>query len=167
VSNILSIDPGLAVKGGTGWALWSDRVLVAAGLATARGILLPKRIAEIEAIIKFERAGRLIHEVVIEKMQSYTLDKQKGDQNDLIDLSLLGGRLSALAEDPENVTFVAPATWKGQVPKGIVEKRARAVLTPNELQAFERGVTGVAKSAQHNVWDAVGIGLWRLSRGWR
>jgi len=162
--NLLSIDPGLAVKGGTGWAMWTDDVLVAAGLATTRAYSLEVRLKEIEAIVKFECAGRFVHEVVIEQMQVYTLDKQKGDQNDLIDLSLLGGRLSALAE---TLTLVRPGTWKGQVPKSVLAKRARATLGPGELQAFKRGVTGVAKSAHHNVWDAVGIGLWRLGRSGR
>lgn len=165
--NILSIDPGLAAKGGTGWALWTDNILVAAGLATTSAYGLEARIIaiehEIDGAIGDHIAGDL-DEVVIEQMQVYTLDKQKGDQNDLIDLSLLGGRLSCLAE---TLTLVRPGTWKGQVPKSVLEKRTRATLGPGELQAFERGVEGVAKGAHHNVWDAVGIGLWRLGRSRR
>jgi hypothetical protein len=51
---------------------------------------------------------------------------------------------------------VLPNKWKGNLPKKICKDRCKAVLTPEELARV--------KTEDHNVWDAIGIGLWYLGR---
>jgi hypothetical protein len=45
--------------------------------------------------------------------------------------------------------------WKGSVPKRITQARAMAELSPGEM-SIARG--------NHHVWDAIGLGLWKLGR---
>ena len=69
---------------------------------------------------------------------------------------------SALAPYSKSILHVTPAQWKGQTPKKVTEQRARKALTWDELVAVE---LPSARSLHHNVWDAVGIGLWRWGGG--
>jgi len=91
--------------------------------------------------------------VVVEKPVSYTLAQQKGDQNDLIDVALSAG--AAMAACPVALTF-APGEWKGQVPKHIHHARIDRDLTLPMRAAIAR----VAKTKQHNLLDAIALGLW-------
>lgn len=157
---ILSLDPGLAVEGGTGAVLWREKQLVAAGLFTAKGTL-EERIADLHS--QGENFVGHLHLfadlVVIEKMKVYK--RQKGDPEDLIDLSILGGRLSALGLD---CRFVEPSAWKGQVPKHVVKRLVEKELTVGETEVLAAALKGIAAGKRHNVFDAVGIGLHALER---
>lgn len=156
---ILSIDPGLSLTGGTGYALFSPS-LIGCGLVTPREERLEDRIAEISAEI-LRRAQHELSEIVIEKMKVYPFAKQKGSQGDLIDLAHLGGRLLGLGH---RATLVEPSTWKGQVPKDVVKGLVEHRLTPAELETLDAGLASVSAGKRHNVYDAVGIGLWHLKR---
>ena len=159
---VLSIDPGLSPKGGTGYALFQDGALMHAGLATPSAVRLEDRIVAIAHEIRSDCAhyGEL-DEVVIEKMKVYSFAKQKGSQGDIIDLAHLGGALLHLAR---SAVLVEPAGWKGQVPKDVVQGLVEHRLTENENAALLYSLGPVARSRRHNVYDAVGIGLWRLRR---
>lgn len=50
-----------------------------------------------------------------------------------------------------------PGEWKGHVPKGIHHRRVNRSLRPAELAIMPA-------SAEHDAWDAVGIGLFALAR---
>jgi hypothetical protein len=158
----LAIDPGLSLTGGTGYALFAGGALP---VLTACGLVVPKakRIEDRVEEIGIELARRIgtvaADEVVIEKMKVYGLAKQKGDQGDLIDLAHLGGALLCFGT---RATLVEPSTWKGQVPKDVSERLVNDNLTMNERALLKR--CGVPKSKRHNVYDAVGIGLWKLRR---
>lgn len=151
--------PGLALSGGTGCALFQGD-LVAAGLVASSSERLEDRIAEIFVEIGRRFTGD-IDEVVIEKMKVYEFSKQKGSQGDIIDLAHLGGRLLGLGK---RAVLVEPARWKGQVPKDVVQGLVEARLTENENAALLHYLEPVARSRRHNVYDAVGIGLWHLKR---
>lgn len=158
---ILSIDPGLSLTGGTGYALFSPS-LIGCGLVTPREERLEDRIAEIHLELQRRCApyGER-SEVVIEKMKVYAFAKQKGSQGDIIDLAHLGGCLMELAR---RATLVEPSTWKGQVPKDVVKGLVEHRLTPAELETLDAGLASVSAGKRHNVYDAVGIGLWHLKR---
>lgn len=162
MSRILAIDPGVSLKGGTGYALFEHGALLHVGLATPSAARLEDRIAEISHEIQRDcaRYGER-SEVVIEKMKVYSFAKQKGSQGDIIDLAHLGGALLHLAR---TAVLVEPAGWKGQVPKDVVQGLVEARLTETENEVLLLGLEPVARSRRHNVYDAVGIGLWHLKR---
>jgi hypothetical protein len=85
------------------------------------------------------------------------------DINDILDLACLVGRLQGrLEEKGVDVELVYPRTWKGTVPKDIHNKRVLAALSKEELAKLPKRPR--AKDYDHNMLDAVGIGLWKLGR---
>jgi hypothetical protein len=78
------------------------------------------------------------------------------DPNDLIKLALLGGYLAGINNSARR-WYIHPQDWKGQVPKKIDNER-----TLRQLKDNERHILG--ERPNHNVVDAVGIGLWALGR---
>lgn len=81
---------------------------------------------------------------------------RRSDPNDLLDVAGVAGAVAALFE---NVLWVFPQEWKGQVPKEVMNSRVKKRLTPEEL----RRITSVG-ALDHNTLDAVGIGLHLLGR---
>lgn len=81
--------------------------------------------------------------------------KETRSPNDLLPLCYANG-LATAALAPKTIQAVDPARWKGTIDPDIVIERVKNALTPNEVAA--------CKSKDHNTWDAVGIGLWRLKR---
>lgn len=165
VTLTVAIDPG---KHGCGFATYLDGVLVHAayvsGLGGAAHPLLEVAgpvgalVDQLLAALAYDK----VDELVIERPQVYDAPQQRGDQNDLIDLAVVvGGLLGTLSGRCRASLLVRPAEWKGQTPKDITETRAKARLSTSELAAIE---LPKAKTVQHNVWDAVALGLWRLGR---
>lgn len=100
--------------------------------------------------------------LVWERPQIYRASKSKGDPNDLIGLAAIGNGVAADARW-QGVLAPTPAQWTGQVkkatkgsawksPRGM---RIRSRLAPDELALVPD---------QHDVVDAVGLGLWALGR---
>ena len=85
------------------------------------------------------------------------------DPDDVLCLVLVLGHLWGTFHGTEGfkVELVRPATWKGQVPKKIMNNRIIATLTKAEQQLVHDKVR-----SNHNAIDAVGIGLWALRRPW-
>lgn len=84
--------------------------------------------------------------------------QQKGDLNDLLDLAGVGGAIASSCTT--EVESVFPADWKGQTPKDVMTERIKRACTPEEKATAEK----CAASLAHNLWDSVGIGLYKLSR---
>ena len=155
---IISIDPGVRTAG---FALWDGAYLHRAGLLRSDRITI-----EPPWVTLYEESFRLTQfspftEIVIERPQVY-VRRGKGDPNDLIALALAAGLIvgTLLVEHPRaKVTEYLPATWKGQVPKKIMVERIKKGLTEGE---HKRVNLPTAASLAHNVWDAVGIGLYHL-----
>lgn len=160
MKTLISIDPGFGYRGGTGYTLWHDSRFVKAGLAKSEAEDLTERITAIFAQVS--AAVGTAEEVVIEKPRSYKLDKQKGDQNDLIDLAIVVGRMLPLGT--KKMTLVEPATWKGQVPKDVIKLLVLGKLDGEEPDELKKCLQGITPGTQHNVYDAVGIGLHHLRR---
>lgn len=80
---------------------------------------------------------------------------RRTDPNDLLDLSLVtGGLIYAFRQAKTKVIY--PADWKGQTPKKVMNHRVFSRLTVEEQLALG--------TKNHNVLDAVGIGLYYLGR---
>jgi hypothetical protein len=80
--------------------------------------------------------------------------------NDLLDLAMCSGAFyGALCVDMHaSLRLVEPAEWKAQVPKDICRRRIEAMLTEAEKACIKKG------GEMHNVYDAIGIGLFGLGR---
>ncbi len=77
--------------------------------------------------------------------------------NDLMDLSFAAGQIAGAAD---NVQSVFPREWKGNVEKAIMTERIIALA--KKRKEYKYATLPKAKSKQHNVWDAVGIGYWHF-----
>lgn len=161
MSRMLAIDPG---RRAIGWALFCGSDLDLCGLIRANEADLPT-----DALRMAREVDRTVCRLVIERMRVYPIQQQKGDQNDLLDLSFVSGVVVGVvagnkAQGETHVELVTARDWKGQVPKDVVHKRILAVLSSNERLVLEKGTAKVPASLRHNVLDAVGIGLWACSR---
>ena len=84
----------------------------------------------------------------------------KTDANDLLDLAMCAGAFygALCVEMRSNLTLVEPAEWKAQVPKDVTRRRIEGFLTDAEKAVIKKG------GEMHNVYDAIGIGLFALGR---
>jgi hypothetical protein len=146
---LVSVDPG---KHKVAWALFVDGVLHTCGSSYSKGS------------IRAAASVPVADAAVVEVPQVYA--RSKGDPNDLVDVAVMAGAaaISAAAAAFCPTTFVRPCEWKGQTPKSVCWKRARNVLTDEEVAAQEAGYRAVTKSEGADVRDAVALGLWALGR---
>jgi len=91
---------------------------------------------------------------VCEKPLVYRIGAGKGDPSGMIKTGMSGARILALFPE-SSITHVPPSRWKAQVPKALMCTRVLDRLTDDE-RALVPG--------NHNVLDAVGIGLFSLGR---
>jgi hypothetical protein len=145
VETLLAIDPG---KKKLGWAFFSAGVLVRCGLSRIDGIDTLGRLAVIHAL-QLPCATRGI----VELMTVYP-GEGKSAPSDLLDVATVGAEVAGRKCD--FVEYVRPRDWKGQVPKEIHHPRIRERLESYELV--------VAKGANHDTMDAIGLGLHALGR---
>lgn len=105
--------------------------------------------------------GDLNRILVIEMPKVYGAGQQVGDQNDIVNLAGVVASLCVLGHYSSRRTLY-PRDWKGTIdPDVFIEDRIKPRLFPNELEAIR---LPTAKSLQHNVFDAVGIGLHVVGR---
>lgn len=107
-------------------------------------------------------------ECVIEIPQVYRASKSKGDPNDLIKLATVAGRLAEYYESRGlRVQLVKPREWKGQLPKKVMQNRLLGTRGPQWTRDEINALAGAANRVgnyDHNVLDAVALGMWRLGR---
>lgn len=148
------VDPGVK---GCGLALFEGQNLVWACYVSRtrrpkHRLAGPDRNDLIDLTTGFEIDGGLV-----EHMRIRPEALRKGDQNDLVDVAFIAGGLAFLW----GLHPVKPETWKGQVPKGIMVNRIMCRLTEDEAESVTWPSKGSpSKGLNHNVADAVGIGLW-------
>lgn len=148
---LVAIDPGET----TGWSFYQDGALVEAGVAVGSPPALPA------AVYLELNQNRDCSEAVIEKPQTYPMSPV--DANDLITLGILVGEWKEyLHRHGADVELALPRTWKGTVPKDIHHRRVLARLTAEEKTRLPKRPR--AKNYDHNMLDAVGLGLWKLGR---
>lgn len=152
--SVIGIDPGNT----TGWAIFFDGLLVGAG-TLKKDAILPST-ADDPVEITF--GGIAPAAAVIELPRVYP-HGGKGDPNDLIDLAVLAGDLAGFYRRAGfHVELVPPRTWKGTVPKAVHNVRVIEALSAGEIETMPRRPR--AKNFDHNMIDAVGLGLWFLRR---
>lgn len=156
---LLTVDPGLR---GCGVALFRDGRLVWAKYVlnlerTDRGGDCFRGMAfavENEARhAGYEGSER----VLVELPQVYQSKHQKGDQDDILQLAGVVGAL-CMALPPSRT--VRPREWKGTIAKEVMTRRILSRLDTDEDAAILRK----SEALDHNIIDAVGIGLWYLGR---
>jgi hypothetical protein len=162
--SLMAIDPGL---NSMGWAYWKP---------SARLNGYPTQVGLLHAPRKFELAPRAIWLArrLDEKLDTigelggqvghYEIDfvseypAWHGIQlgwaaGDLQKLVFLVGVLAGYFESAHSFTPVTPKEWKGQLPKSVVIRRLQKRFGPDMTDGWEK-----------DVWDAVGIGLWKLGK---
>ncbi len=87
----------------------------------------------------------------------------KTNPNDLLDLAMCAGAFygALCVEMRATLRLVEPAEWKAQVPKDICRRRIEAMLSDDEKKVIRKG------GEMHNVYDAIGIGLFATCRALR
>lgn len=148
VDRIIAVDPGTEQAG---FALFENGKLIQAELIKEKGSLKEHRAWRVSC-----RIGELLvpgATLVIEHPQVYA--RSPSDPDDLLALALVVGGVLALHKGGE---IVRPREWKGQVPKNLMTAR---IL--RQLDADERALCKQIND-NHNVLDAVGIGIWKLKR---
>ena len=158
---LLSCDPG---KNNAGLALWaptgpdSSWELQAAKLAEFDH---PSEIAA--AAISF---GGSRFQAADEVPQVYSAGFSRGDPNDLIDITIVAGAVLGTG-DCTSVWF-RPREWKGQVEPDVMITRIRSKLSQIELNRVRlptrRDGKSVRETVAHNVFDAIGVGLFALKK---
>ena len=143
---MISIDPGTKQMG---WAYWEDGKLKACGIAQGKDWLATLR----------DLPDIVVDKVCVEDQQIYR--SSPIDAHSLLAVARVVGGI-AILYNPKTLKLIKPRQWKGQLPKAICNKR-----TINKLSEEEKGILnngGYKKSVLHNLYDAVGIGLWELGR---
>jgi len=155
-----SVDPGI---NHVGIAYWSDKTLVHATLIRNKA---PKKSSLSERVhwlsVAVRRYLNSPHAepvspcelAVIELPRTYKGKAAKGDANkNVVPLALVVG---ALIHHIPTVHLVWPNEWKGNMDADVFTERLRGKLTPEQRAATD----WPPKSLDHNVIDAIGLGLW-------
>lgn len=145
---IIVIDPGLKKQG---VALFDDagRLLRAALVkvnTNQRGAYVWRLLAQ-ETKNQFPDVPR----VVVHEMMTPRRGQEYASADLLEVVGSLAWTLSKLCDSSTEIKSFTPQEWKGNLPKEITQRRAKAALMPDEL-------IGSGKW-NHDVWDAVSIGL--------
>lgn len=110
-----------------------------------------------------------VEAIVMELPQVYP-GARNNDPNDLISVAYAGGVLSGYFGPCVKRQTLSPSAWKGQVPKNVTEQRVQQTLAVHELTRLAQDMADISDGLQHNLIDAVGIGLvatFRTGRGGR
>lgn len=158
---LLALDPGIR---GCGVALFREKTLVKAAYvknaeregnrASAKATMAREVVWWVTDSEADYRDISVAYELMVSR---YSRQQQKGDQNDLIALAEIAGRVCGFCRCV-GVDY-KPEEWKGQMDKAAAHKRIDERLTP-----AEKAVIVTAGSLTHNVLDAIGIGLHHLGR---
>ncbi len=154
----LCVDPGLR---GCGAAVFHGPTLIRAAYVpnpakTGRGSSVHRSMAN--AVAEWFGIYQFPTQLLLEFPRIYP-GMPDIDVNDLLDLAGVDGALAATFRATPSVSHYFPSEWKGNVDKGVMTKRIRSRLTPQE----ESVIVSVG-SKDHNTLDAVGIGLFRFGR---
>lgn len=170
-SVLLAVDPGIR---GCGCAVFRDGHLV-----DARYVVNPVRRGN-DAAAAASMASWVFGELRRYKPDKLALEwpvvyyerikrgEEKRDPNDLLALTGVDTGIAVLFSPATAYTY-RPAEWKGQLKKDAMLFRIQGRLGDGTLERniAEDGASnaeGGEKTRGHNVWDAVGIGLYHLGR---
>lgn len=138
MGNILALDPGLK----TGYAIFVGGVLVRAGVAAPDEKVIPPP----DALVVIESPARIY---------------SQGTVTSILHLARCVGRYQeryALHE----IRLIEPRDWKGTIDGDIMAARIKASLPADVRDRLPK----LAKSVEHNMLDAIGLGQWALRQPW-
>ncbi len=107
---------------------------------------------------RFPEGVYFFDDIVVEKPQIYDRSPNK---NNLVDLSIIAGAaaLALYGRNGYGIVDYWPHEWKGNVDKKVMTERIRGWMSLDELAVLPT----LPKAKIHNVIDAVGLGIHRLS----
>lgn len=162
---LISIDPGLRACAVA--AFDAHHKLIFAGLSQpvvseSKALIVHQTVHFTDELLRYRlNDARIGSRAVIELPQTYKGRAAKGDGNDLISVALVVGGLTWLCgRSGIIVDYVHPHDWKGSVPKSVTKQRVLKRLSAEELKRVE----WPGRALEHNVYDAIGIGLKELGR---
>ena len=160
MKSVLAVDPGTH---STGWARFEGGTMVAAGVALGGTGAQPARVVATARAVELANGSPTgLDELVVEYPQVHKYGSAaKADPDDLLALALVAGAVLQTYPDAR-ARLVRPAQWKGQVPKAVMGRRVMEHLTPPERGVVD--AVAMAHKPDHNMLDAIGIGLWHLGR---
>ena len=104
-------------------------------------------------------AGFSVEVLALEYPRVYPSRNQKGDQNDLLPLAGIVCAVAAFFPRAQVLRYF-PRDWKGTADPDVMIERIISKVTPEERTR----VVPCPEHLMHNVWDAVGIGLFAVDR---
>lgn len=151
----LFVDPGFAKSNATGWAMFKDKRLYSAGIATAKAKGFAARCDEIARQLPTTASSWDL--LGVELPMIYAFANQKGDPDDIVKLAFLAGALTRVPH--KELWLPRPQEWKGSVPKSLMGPRILKRLEPDECTYFD-----LVKDRGGAALDAVGMGIVRAGR---
>ena len=158
---LVCFDPGQTV----GVSVWIKQKLVFCGYGRIDKDLGPKNI--LNNVYSGDLAGGTL---IVERPMSYSLKGKRMlvNPNDLLQTDFRAGLLSGyyLGKGMDIEEIRPPSLWKGQVPDDVILERVLDKTSDTERELIWEAKSARAKKLDHNMIDAIGMGLWRLNR-WR
>lgn len=159
LTKIISIDPGVHL---CAWAYLREFRIQMVGLESDKIRGSRPRISNIMRAFTLIGASIQPDVVIVERPVVYAMEKQKGDQNDLIRVAEAGGiagaACAALSPNCE-LLFIEPRKWKGTIDKEVHNERT-AERNPYIVPQVDR----FPKGKRNHIWDAVALALWQMER---
>jgi len=161
VKNLLAIDPGIKCLG---WAFFEGAELKRCGVSRT------EHEVNLAVYVHLENLQKVLNgvevSVVVERPEVYLQRYWKGDPRDLISVAVVAGAAMTVGTSARTPQ---PKEWKGSVPKEISHRRILSKLSSLEKEIAAQPVAlgkpaTMPPSLAHNMWDAIGLGIWALGR---
>jgi len=147
--NLLAIDSGFRYFG---WAVFEDGLLKGADLGRNATGEPPNFLSLVDVLRSYSWRDA----VAVIEFPHFRSSTPNVDS--LLKLAAGCGAYTALLQASRfSVEWVKPSSWKGSVPKAIMCRRIVDKLSEEEYSMIN-------KPLDHNVLDAVGVGLWKAQR---
>jgi hypothetical protein len=113
----------------------------------------------LDSVRRVKHARSWVCDTAVDKLvvETPVITRSTRNPASIITLAITAGILIGKV-DAKKLERVAPSTWKGSRPKDVDNRYTLRLLS--ELERYRMGVL----ISDHNVIDAVGIGLWALGR---
>ena len=154
-SYLISLDPGAT----TGWAIFRYGILIACG--RCKHEQLHEKLEQ-----HWSTDDALDTLVVVEHPVIYPGGKAEVPDNDIVVLGVRAGELKGPFDYFGcHTKYVKPRNWKGTLPKAkkgqtyIIEKRVLKMANDEEKKLIYSTMSARAKHPDHNMIDAIGIGM--------
>jgi hypothetical protein len=154
--DLVSVDPG---RDHIALACWVDRELARCTLLAVDGRQEIGAVAtDLAALLESQDRA----DVVVVEYMCHRAGEAKSQARDLIDVTISGTAVAARLGD--ELIYVSATSWKGQAPKAVIQRRVVERLSGIEMTALAATLCVVPRGRHHDLYDAVGIGLYHLGR---